>query len=113
MAMSVKPPTSKRAAPNQSRSQKTLELILAAASDLLEDVGFERLSTNLICKQAGLTPPALYRYFPNKYAVLKALGERLMERQNALVGDWGQDGIDPDTLADEIALFLEQTIAVT
>lgn len=113
MSVTVKPPTSKRAAPNQSRSQKTVEQILAAASDLLEEVGFERLSTNLICKRAGLTPPALYRYFPNKYAVLKALGERLMERQNILLTDWGGEAIDPETLADEIEVFLKQTIAVT
>lgn len=109
----TKPPISKRAAPHQSRSQKTVEQILAAASDLLEEVGFERLSTNLICKRAGLTPPALYRYFPNKYAVLKALGERLMERQNALLVDWGHEAIDPDKLIDEIEVFLKQTIAVT
>jgi AcrR family transcriptional regulator len=113
MSVTVKPPISKRAAPNQSRSQKTVEQILTAASDLLEEVGFERLSTNLICKRAGLTPPALYRYFPNKYAVLKALGERLMERQNALLVDWGHDAIDPDKLIDEIEVFLKQTIAVT
>ena len=30
------------------------------------EVGIERLSTNLVCERAGLTPPALYRYYPNK-----------------------------------------------
>jgi AcrR family transcriptional regulator len=51
-------------------------------------VGVERLSTNIICERAGLTPPALYRYFPNKYAVLNELGNRLMERQNGLIPHW-------------------------
>ena len=51
-------------------------------------MGFEQLTTNLICKRAHLTPPALYRYFPNKYAVLRALGNRLMEAQDALIYEW-------------------------
>ena len=61
--------------PRQGRAQETFERILAITADLLSEVGIERLSTNLICERAGLTPPALYRYFPNKYAVLHALGE--------------------------------------
>lgn len=113
MVSDVKPRISKRAAPNQKRSQKTLELILSTAADLLEEVGFENLSTNLICKRAGLTPPALYRYFPNKYAVLKELGERLMARQNDILADWQIDPTDLAAQADDIERFLAATIAVT
>jgi AcrR family transcriptional regulator len=51
-------------------------------------VGVERWSTNLVCERAGLTPPALYRYFPNKYALLHELGERLMAVQNQLLEAW-------------------------
>ncbi|WP_225977831.1 TetR/AcrR family transcriptional regulator [Paracidovorax avenae] len=36
----------------------------------------------------SLTPPALYRYFPNKYALLSELGQGLMQRQNECVGRW-------------------------
>ena len=102
--------TNKRATPNQDRSQRTVERVLEAAAALLEEVGFERLSTNMICKRAGLTPPALYRYFPNKYAVLKELGERLMEAQNILLDDW-----DPgaENLVEQIEHFLRETLDVT
>ncbi len=41
-----------------------------------------------MCERAGLSPPALYRYFPNKYALLYELGRRLMERQNELIPGW-------------------------
>lgn len=109
----VKPNTAKRTAPNQKRSQQTLDRILVAAADLLEEVGFERLSTNLICKRAGLTPPALYRYFPNKYAVLKELGERLMIRQNELLEEWQFDPDDLSGLTAQIEVFLAATIDVT
>jgi AcrR family transcriptional regulator len=74
--------------PRQGRAQETFERILSITAELLAEVGIERLSTNLICERAGLTPPALYRYFPNKYAVLHTLGERLMGAQNALLAEW-------------------------
>jgi AcrR family transcriptional regulator len=74
-----------KARPRQKRAHTTYETILATAGALLEEVGVERLSTNLICEKAGITPPALYRYFPNKYALLKELGARLMAAQDEAV----------------------------
>ena len=77
-----------RASPKQERAQQTYELLLDVAGELLAEVGIDRISTNLICTRAGLTPPALYRYFKDKYSVLEALGLRLMERQNAVLEAW-------------------------
>ncbi|GAC1037723.1 TetR/AcrR family transcriptional regulator [Pseudomonas sp. No.117] len=74
-----------KARPSQQRAAETYERILAAAAEVLCQVGIERLSTNLVCECAGLTPPALYRYFPNKYALLEELGRRLLEKQNAQI----------------------------
>jgi AcrR family transcriptional regulator len=74
--------------PRQERAIRTYEAILAAASELLVEVGMERISTNLIAERAGVTVPALYRYFPNKYAVLNALGARLMDLQNKAFLQW-------------------------
>jgi AcrR family transcriptional regulator len=53
-----------------------------------------------------VTPPALYRYFPNKYALLSELGKRLMQRQNECVARW----ISPDVLAGGAAT-LEPALA--
>lgn len=72
-------------APAQRRSTETYELILQVTAELLAEVGIGRLSTNLVCQRAGLSPPALYRYFPNKYALLHELGVRLMNAQNELI----------------------------
>ncbi|AWZ02048.1 MAG: TetR/AcrR family transcriptional regulator [Rhodobiaceae bacterium] len=68
--------------PRQKRAIETYERVLDVAARLLEDEGVERISTNLIAEKADVTPPTLYRYFPNKYAVLRALGDRLMQEQN-------------------------------
>ena len=78
----------RKRAPTQTRALETCERILDAAANLLADVGIERLSTNLICERAGLSPPALYRYYPHKYAVLAELGVRLMMSQNELLETW-------------------------
>ena len=83
--------TETRKKPRQKRSTETFELILETAAELLEEVGLDKLNTNLICERAGLTPPALYRYFPNKYAIMEELGRRLMEAQNADVYRWMTD----------------------
>nr|WP_314435225.1 TetR/AcrR family transcriptional regulator [uncultured Brevundimonas sp.] len=90
--------------PSQVRAQQTFEAILVVAGELLAEVGFERLSTNLVCQRAGLTPPALYRYFPNKYAILSELGRRLMEAQDQAVFDWMEaGGLEADSMDAAIA----------
>ena len=71
--------------PQRQRGKDTFEMILATAGDLLSEVGFEKLTTNLVCERAGMTPPALYRYFPNKYALLTELAKRLMAAQDSVV----------------------------
>lgn len=103
----------RRAEPVQDRSSRTLDRILEAAAELLAEVGFERLSTNMICKRAGVTPPALYRYFPNKYSVLRELGERLMHAQNSVFNDWLMQGADPADPEGSIVHLMTNTAAVT
>lgn len=83
-----KPPLAAKKQPAQQRGTETCERILEVTAQTLADVGIERLSTNLVCERAGLTPPALYRYFPNKYALLYELGHRLMQRQNERIDHW-------------------------
>jgi AcrR family transcriptional regulator len=77
-----------RSPPKQERAQATYERLLDVAGNLLAEVGIDRITTNMICARAGLTPPALYRYFEDKYAVLEALGRRLMDRQNIVLERW-------------------------
>jgi len=100
------PPLAAKKQPAQQRAAETVERILDQTAAALADIGFERLSTNIVCARAGLTPPALYRYFPNKYALLYELGRRLMQRQNALVPKW----ITPRALTGSVA-DLERALA--
>jgi len=102
--------------PRQERAKRTYKAILTAAAELLIEVGVERISTNLVAERAGITVPALYRYFPNKYAVLNALGAALMDRQNRVFREWFEkyrDANDPLVLLGNIFEVLKQTYDVT
>ncbi|HEX7758459.1 MAG TPA: TetR/AcrR family transcriptional regulator [Caulobacteraceae bacterium] len=103
--------------PTQARGQDTYEMVLATAGEMLCDMGFEQLTTNAICERAGLTPPALYRYFPNKYAILKELGDRLMLAQDQLVLDWiDAGGLGGETFEARLASSLaihEKIVEIT
>ena len=104
-----------RAAPKQERALQTRERLLDVAGELLGEVGIERISTNMICARAGVTPPALYRYFNDKYAVLEALGRRLMDRQNEVLFAWLERYV-PEGLAglgDHTEDLLRATAEVT
>ena len=68
-----------------------------------------------IAERAGITVPALYRYFPNKYAVINALGAILMDRQNQVFQHWFETHIaDGDAgLLSHIYEILKMTYDVT
>jgi AcrR family transcriptional regulator len=103
--------------PRQDRAKRTYEAILASAAQLLMEVGVERISTNLVAEKAGITVPALYRYFPNKYAVLNALGAVLMDKQNVVFDEWLEkrlaEGGGLQSLMDNIYELLWKTYEVT
>ncbi len=65
-----------RRTPLQARGQATFERILDSTARLLNEVGIESVTTNLIAKAAGVNVATLYQYFPNKQTVLLALFQR-------------------------------------
>ncbi|NYD91195.1 TetR/AcrR family transcriptional regulator [Sphingomonas melonis] len=89
--------------PKQARSIRTYEALLDAAGILLGEVGIERISTNLICERAKVTPPTIYRYFDDKYAVIRALAERMTERQQAALHEW----VTRHALSDTETIFAD------
>ena len=47
--------------------------ILAVARDIMREQGVAALNLNEIARRIGITPPALYTYFPGKMALYDAL----------------------------------------
>jgi len=71
--------------PQQKRAQQTRQKILDATLELLEESGIEKISTNLIARQAGVNIASLYKYFPDKYAILHELAQAFGQRQADLI----------------------------
>jgi AcrR family transcriptional regulator len=101
--------------PVQARSKKTYDALLDATGHLLGEVGIERITTNMICERAGATPPALYRYFDDKYAIIATLAERLLLRQNSALEAWVSRYHDAglDLLAEKTVELLRAMHAIT
>ncbi|MBW8735852.1 MAG: TetR family transcriptional regulator [Streptomyces turgidiscabies] len=71
--------TSLRRAPIQRRSVERLTRILDACADLLDEVGYDALSTRAVAVRAGVPIGSVYRFFGNKRAMADALAQRNLE----------------------------------
>jgi AcrR family transcriptional regulator len=64
----------------QPRSQATVDRLLAAAEALLREGGAEAATLRAIAERAGVSLGIVYRRFPDKDAVLRAVYVRFFER---------------------------------
>ena len=62
----------RRQAHRQKRGLLRVEEILAAAGALFAEVGYDRVTTNMIAARADMSPGSLYQFFPNKEAIAQA-----------------------------------------
>jgi AcrR family transcriptional regulator len=82
-----------RRAPTQQRSRATFDALLATAAEILEERGLHGLNTNLLSERSGVSVRAIYRYFPNKHALVVELARRME-------GAWRDALVDGRALAD-------------
>ncbi|MFM9878414.1 MAG: TetR/AcrR family transcriptional regulator [Rhodoglobus sp.] len=69
-----------RNSPVQARSTARLTALLDAAAAVVDEIGFERLTTAMVAERAGASIGTVYRYFPDRIALLQALAARNLER---------------------------------
>ncbi|PDQ34597.1 MAG: hypothetical protein B5766_10450 [Candidatus Lumbricidophila eiseniae] len=69
-----------RTEPTQRRSTRRLDTLLDAAATIVDELGAERLTTQMVAERAGASIGTVYRYFPDRVAVLHALRERCIFR---------------------------------
>ena len=97
-----------RTAPDSSRRNPTARrAILAAALDLVREVGYAKLSIEGIAARAGVGKQTIYRWWPSKGAVLFDAFLTLSESQD------GEVEALPDTgdLEADLKLVLRATVA--
>lgn len=70
----------RRKAPQQRRSQMTVQSILQATMELAETEGFLDLGTRRIAERAGISVGSLYQYFPTVESILLAIYEETASR---------------------------------
>ncbi|WP_202501045.1 TetR/AcrR family transcriptional regulator [Streptomyces sp. SID5785] len=89
--------TSLRRTPVQQRSAERLSRILDACAALLDECGYEELSTRAVASRADVPIGSVYRFFSNKRSLVDALAQRNLERYAERVtarldrlpaGDW-------------------------
>jgi AcrR family transcriptional regulator len=86
------PHASLRRAPVQRRSAERLTRILDACADLLDEVGYDALSTRAVALRAGVPIGSVYRFFGNKRQMVDALAQRNLERYSERVTERLGDG---------------------
>ncbi|MGI9824805.1 TetR family transcriptional regulator [Agromyces sp. Marseille-Q5079] len=100
-----------RTEPTQRRSSQRLDALLDAAADIVDESGFERLTTQMVAERAGASIGTVYRYFPDRVAVVNALRERAIRRYRERVVD-DMAGTSPDTWWDLVDIALDVCITM-
>lgn len=72
--------------PRQARSRRTLEKILAALEELLEDRPFEDITVREIVRRSGTSTGSFYARFPTRETLLPALYDRYDASLRELAG---------------------------
>jgi AcrR family transcriptional regulator len=81
--------------PRQARSRETLTRLLDATEAVLREGGLQAATVPAIAKRAGLSVGAVYRRFPDKDALLRAVHERTVVR----VRELNESRMDPALFA--------------
>ena len=94
-----------RVSPSQARGKERVRVILAAALELFKTYGIEEVTTNDIAAQAQIPIGSLYRYYPNKHAIIIALTDLYVNDLTAIFADIAQHPMLPYLSWHEV-LFL-------
>lgn len=82
--------------------------ILDAARECFTERGYHRTTVQDICRRAGLSPGAVYRYFDSKEAIFEGLAERRLAAHTEAMASLE----DVESIFATVAAFAEQMIAI-
>lgn len=74
-----------RRQPQQARSIERVNHILNVADEVFSEMGFEAATTIEIAARAKISVGSLYRFFPDKVAILKALAACYLEQLHQVI----------------------------
>jgi AcrR family transcriptional regulator len=68
-----------RRVPVQGRSVARVARMLDACAELIDEMGYDGLTTTLLAERAGVAIGSVYQFFPDKRAIVQALTMRNLE----------------------------------
>lgn len=95
-----------RVEPAQERSLARIDALLDAAAAVVDEVGFDRLTTAQVAELSGASIGTVYRYFPDRIALLSALRDRAVLRYR-LAASEDLERRQPASWKDAIASLAE------
>lgn len=82
--------------------------ILDAAAMCFSRDGFHRTTMHAICREASLSPGAVYQYFRNKEAIIQAMSAAELQRNLALIGELAAQDDTQQVLGDLADAFFKR-----
>lgn len=107
------PPPPLRRAPVQRRSAERLGRILDACAELLDETGYDDLSTRAVAERAGVPIGSVYRFFSNKRAMAEALAHRNLDEYAARVTErLAESGTDGGGWREAMDVVVDEYLAM-
>lgn len=103
--------TAIRVEPVQARSAARVNALLDAACATMHEFGYEQLTTAMVAEKAGASIGTVYRYFPDRVAVLQAVAARNLERTLEVLGQRLRSDA-PASLAGSVEVAVDALVEV-
>ncbi len=107
VTISAHDPSARRRTPVQARSRATVDRICVAAAEILDESGWESFNTNAVASRAGVSITAIYSYFPDKYAIVNEIFQRMSERRMVVMAPYIK-ALETDDLEETMFTGLKQ-----
>ncbi|WP_327350883.1 TetR/AcrR family transcriptional regulator [Streptomyces sp. NBC_01304] len=95
-----------RRQPQQARSRARVEAILAAADRILSQEGYEALTMRRIAEEAGAPVGSIYQFYPDKSAVVDALGQQYLSAFKTATDELVERAVEGE-LADPVGTLVD------
>lgn len=90
--------------PQQARSRFLADAVLEAAERVVREVGWSKAKVSRIAKVAGVSVGSLYRYFPGRDVLLRAIIDRTLRSDHAVFLS-AIEAAQGETLEDSLEAF--------
>ncbi|WP_193165951.1 TetR/AcrR family transcriptional regulator [Microbulbifer hainanensis] len=101
-----------RKQPQQERSRRRRQQILDTSIEILQQDGLEKLNTAAISEKLGISVGSLYRYFPNKQAILHTLAEQWLAANRAALEEIAHWPLETTEVENFVVPFLDRMTEV-